>query len=736
MSDTPIFPSLGQSLRYVITQTGYRPFIESIGLDKNLDDVAYEKRGGVNFELLCDVKQQWLDAVSVDCGPWWGEQLESAWERFQDVIQFMVGNVDAYALNTQAAREMVSREVLIPELSGFIKHVSSKVPVVDLDTWWESPFAAWISCTADMTQQADTVICEQLESHLDVDARSIQRWLTGAAIGKSLWPYGETVLAAVGQDKMQSLSDREREKITGWLMLATAVQSLPEHHRKALKDYCCNYKQTCFKSAKEIAVLIMREGFDFERLPIDQMIGATVRHLNHLYEDFELNKREILRLLEHYKRLLSNVPPDNRSKHEFIFYGYSAMYYARIESPDQAMAFYIKAVNGAWWRAGRRQQTLLRQALVYAVGIGDKVRAGHLWDKCYLLGLNRPPKKDLDQQELRKLSMAFEKMFYPLKSVYRVPPAFDIVVDDKPFSVSKNDLRNPNQKKKFAEGRTRRTPFMNAVREGQLSDVIKVYEAGGDPNDYIPESGEGPFIYALRRAYDRKDPAILDYFLSLPLSKETLNRAASTKKETPLKVALEMGDASIVRKLMVLGADIEQTCFHAPSALCYALFLLHDSIWGEKSESRAFYYAGLTPGDGFDAKAGAVLDADISRHRQGLLELQKNPIYQNIVQAIRAYYFRPVMARKEVIMALLEYGADANRCYQVHNRPRDAWTPTLYAAQLGDIEIFESMLAAGGNPDHVLQETSLLDRKDAMWVAVAYKRHSIIEHLKQRRSFQ
>ena len=86
---------------------------------------------------------------------------------------------------------------------------------------------------------------------------------------------------------------------------------------------------------------------------------------------------------------------------------------------------------------------------------------------------------------------------------------------DAPFELSQEQLKNPNRKVKHAEGRTRRTPLMDAAREGSLSDFKRAIAAGGDPNDFIKESGEGPLTYAMRRACDRGDPVIMDYLLKL-----------------------------------------------------------------------------------------------------------------------------------------------------------------------------------------------------------------------------
>ncbi len=177
-----------------------------------------------------------------------------------------------------------------------------------------------------------------------------------------------------------------------------------------------------------------------------------------------------------------------------------------------------------------------------------------------MLGLNRGPKRPLDEQEMRRIAFAFEKHFYPQKAKDRIPPATEYRGPDDAFQLGSKHLAKPNQRTKYAEGRTRKTPLMVAILEGTLGEVQQLIAAGGDPNDFIPESGEGPLSYAMRRACDHKDTIIMEYLLGFELATETANRPASTKRETPLKIAIEMANAPAVARLIELGADVEAPC--------------------------------------------------------------------------------------------------------------------------------------------------------------------------------
>jgi ankyrin repeat protein len=276
---------------------------------------------------------------------------------------------------------------------------------------------------------------------------------------------------------------------------------------------------------------------------------------------------------------------------------------------------------------------------------------------------------------------------------------------------------------------------MDAINEGGLDDVKRLVDAGGDPNDYVSESGEGPLTYAMRRACDRKDPAIMRYLLQLDLLPETVNRAASTMRETPLKLAIEMADGEAVDRLIALGANIEASCGRLTSALCYAMSSLHESLTLRTGQLADAYFNGKIPGDVYDAKEGAVLDADLVARRRRLLALRDaSERNRKMFEEVANYRIRLPAEYKQVIAVLLRNGANPNRRYQVEPTQLERWTPTLFAAQLGELDVFEMLVARGGDPELTLTPPQPLAQYDALWVAAAYKRTAIVRFLTERKA--
>jgi hypothetical protein len=185
----------------------------------------------------------------------------------------------------------------------------------------------------------------------------------------------------------------------------------------------------------------------------------------------------------------------------------------------------------------------------------------------------------------------------------------------------------------------------------------------------------------------------MDYLLSLNLSTETVNRPASTWRETPLKLAIEMANCAAVTRLIQLGADIEASCDNLPSALIYAVIRLDISMNENHDAELNAYFTGKHKADSHDAKNGAVLDADLAAVRQQQLQLlNSSERHRKIWDELWNHLKGKPQDYRQVIQTLLNAGADANRRYRVEPQHQAEWTPTLFAAEIGDLVLFKMLV--------------------------------------------
>lgn len=723
-----VLPRLGHLLRALVTASGYRSVLAAAGLDKDLDDLANEARSGSVCELMLAAETAWISAIGNDCGTEWQQIVQYAWMQSRDAVQQAVLNVDSTALGG-AASELVDRHFSSPLLCSAARFAALMVPGPDMDGWWLRPFSSWLAYAAGMSGTAEESVLANLANHLDADERSLARWQAGESIGLIAPPYKAAVRAAIGEKAAARAGDRNLGRMAGWLMAAVALQSWPPGLREQWeRGYSFQHHQG-WSIADAFSVLAAKGAVEGDR-PMREKAIPLLQKAEALFSVRPLDKAAIEATLHEFDALIRTETEEWQLSYQYIHDWFRGRLEAVRGNEAAALSSYAAAVEGAWWRAGQNQHPILNEALLYAVGTGKKTVAEHYWDKTFLIGLNRWPKRPLDSQELRRLSLGFERVFAPLKANERVPPAVEVILRDGPFGLTREYLANPNRKAKFAEGRTRRTPFMEAICNGTLADVKQMLEAGGDLDDYIPESGEGPLTYAMRRACDRKDPAIMRFLLQYEMKQETVNRSASTKRETPLKIAVEMADADAVARLIALGADPEASCGSMASALCYAMGLLYESIYRNSTELQQAYLAGMVPADAYDAKEGVVLDADLAERRQRMAALRHaSEENEQIFERVMEYMLRKPHEHKTVIASLLKCGADPNRRYKAQPRDLAAWTPTLFAAQVGDLDIFKMLVAHGGDAKAQLMPGTLLEQYDALWVAAFHKRKTIVDFL-------
>lgn len=734
MSKETIIPRLGYLLRALIKAAGYRPHLVQIGQDKDLDDLVNEddERQGSRFDRLQSIEDVCSHALALDCGKDWAETFRYAWFRTAEALQGLAQNLDVTPLSTAEGQRLISQHFTAPMLSGFLTLAASRRAAPDFEQWGTSPFKAWLAFASHCTKIPEDKLLTNLGNELDADPRTMERWLSGEPVGKLGWPYAPKVAAAIGKDALTL----EIPLLSGWLLLACAYQSLPTELREAVKRNLSLRTKHPWE-LKETWCAISQASNHAGDTPLRCQVIPLLERIQMMFSTKGHDKAVLQERLDQLQGLIEQADPCLQPSYRYIHAWFTARNAALLGKKKAALDHYDKAVSGAWWRAGQNQHPILNEALQYAVGAGDKDAANGYWDKTFMLGLNRRPKRPLDTQELRRIAFGFEQMFTPQKAKDRIPPRVEIRGTNDAFSLGNKHLANPNQKIKYAEGRTRRTPLMVAIQEGTLDDVKQSLAAGGDPNDFIPESGEGPLSYAMRRACDRQDALIMEYLLSLKLSQETVNRPASTKRETPLKIAIEMANAPAVTRLIEFGADVEQASDYLPSALCYAMVLLHGSLHRDDPTQEQAYFSGKTLADSYDAREGAALDIDLARIRQRFHDLKNaSERHRQIFDALLDRMIRPSANHRAVIQALLDGGADANRRYRVEAHHLYEWTPTLFAAQTGDLEAFQILVEHPGNnrgdPDLTLMAPSTLERFDALWVAIDHGRHAIASYLMER----
>lgn len=619
----------GMLLRELITRSGWRKALDKDHkLAKLIDDAANEAAPSRLCENLQCVEAAFLVVLEQDCGPDWAHVFTSAWHATRACLQDLSQQVDAGVLDDAAGRELVLQRFSVPQIAGFVRMVADRLPGPAMDCWWAQPFEAWLAWTADQTG----IDSQSLADTIDPDRRTTARWRDGQApVGYLRAPYTALVDTLTKHQRTRPRVDVRH--LCGWLTVSVAFQSLPPELRARIqahvldrRDPGAGYRQTVRALCDEVT---RRVGA--VRLPVFDLVAQ-------IEDGFELRDAEgwpfdlpgIEAAVARLGQCIDGADPRWQASMRFLHDRMAGRLATWQQRPDEAARRYAQAVQDSWWRAGPHQRAILKDALLQAVGCGDRSAALAYWGRLGLLGVREPAAARLDEQEWRRLAIGYEEAFTPLRVDFsakehqasRVPASTEYLVG--PWEPSARDRKTPNKKMACDEGRTRRTPLMEAVMLGTLDDVKAMVAAGGDVNQFIPESGEGPLMYALRRACREKDSDILHYLLGLNPTPVTVNRMASTWRETPLQVAIQMGSAEVVERLIELGASVHTECDGFGSALAYAQALMADSqqVRASPQSFEAAWRQGGGRPNGDDARAGALFAADLPARRQAQHERQ------------------------------------------------------------------------------------------------------------------
>lgn len=744
-----ILPRPHAVLKHIVTATGYGFLLSKDGLAKDLESMGKERPGSTT-KLMLKFENILQKRLLEDIGEHWTAVFFTMWGREQDLpaaLRLIALSVDTTTVDQSVGKSAISKLLTVPALSEAFRQFVKQFPGMDETLWWKSPLAAWVGHAAKQTGLPEKVVLERLSVKPSqpfkggqdsfLDSRSMHRWIAGSVQPSLKAPYIETVKRVL--DKCpNSISMSQTHQLAGWLVVAMGYQSLKPEFRALVETEYSSGKSATWKISKVIDGL---RGLKHDQSAINdlEMFARLIRGFPEILSAIGDDKEKHNEFLQGVRSALDQIEHPLREKRQMAQDWLTAWFAAMSEDHVEAQRLFRSAVDQGRWCAGPYQELMTSDALLHAVGVGQVVAAKHYWDELCLLGVNGwpPAVPELDDAEFRRLAIAFEARFPPLKAKERVPPAMEIVLMDEPFTLTPEQIKNPNRKRTFAEGRTRRTPLMDAVDQGTADDVRQLLASGNaDVNDFIKESGENALIHSVRRCGKRKAGSweILDLLLDANPSSETINRCVSSRRETMLGLAIDMGAADIVSRLIDLGASLEVRCDQSPSALVHALSFFYMLTTEGLEMQTGMWMSGEDGGDVYAAKAGAATKAETARERHAqAASVLMNDRHMSILEEIRRDMSPSLESVREVILMLLSRGADPNRRYHMPHDAANEWTPTLLAAQVGDLAVFRELVENGGDPDLTLvPPSSAMNRHDALWIAAGYNRNLIVNYLRAR----
>ncbi|MCD9554034.1 ankyrin repeat domain-containing protein [Photobacterium carnosum] len=430
----------------------------------------------------------------------------------------------------------------------------------------------------------------------------------------------------------------------------------------------------------------------------------------------EDQKQLIVTLLEKVNNYLSEYDKDNEMS--YFYYWMNGRYLLHCGELDKALKMYKIAFEYVLYRNNEATQKIVKEAILIASRIPtpDKTFINSLRNIAGLFHFEILPENSkkkrtevIEPWEIDAYAQFFDS-FFTKESFFpsAVYPEFLAI----PYGVSiddhqhKLDIKKPDKVISVGMdgGLVKKMPqLVYYAMDADEDTVDALIEAGADVNKIAKTSNESALLMAVQAMQVNIFPIknLSDRMFNAIASKrhtsETVNLITAKKKLTALGCAIQTGRLDIVKKVVELGADIDQrhdVGFETPLFTCIGLLIHHKrpitaAIHAEKTKfsdlnlrSLMANNVGLVPHD----KEGLI---------QYLREKESDATYNSIMDKIKAIEIDSILQNtsiegfREIAKYLIDQSANVNA---KHDMALKGFTPLMLAAELDEAELCEYML--------------------------------------------
>ncbi|UKA27475.1 ankyrin repeat domain-containing protein [Photobacterium damselae subsp. damselae] len=433
----------------------------------------------------------------------------------------------------------------------------------------------------------------------------------------------------------------------------------------------------------------------------------------------EEKKQIIVTLLEKVNNYLLEYDKDNEVS--YFYYWMNGRYLLHCGELDEALKMYKIAFEHVLYRNNEATQKIVKEAILIASRIPtpDKAFINRLRNISGLFHFEilpaeftNPKKKKtevIEPWEIDAYAQFFnsyftKESFFP-GAVYpdfsAVP--YGVVLDDQQHKL---DIKKPDKviSVGMGGGLVKRMPqLVYYAWNADEDSVDALIEAGAHVDKIAKTSKESALLMAVQAMQVNRFPIknLSDRMFNTIAAKrhtsETVNLITAKRRLTALGCAIQTGRLDIVKKVVELGADIDQrhdVGLETPLFTCIGLLIHHKrpitaAIHAEKIKfsdlnlrSLMANNVGLVPHD----KEGLI---------QYLREKESDATYSSIMDKIKAIEIDSILQNtsiegfREIAKYLIDQGADVNA---KHNTALKGFTPLMLAAELDETGLCEYML--------------------------------------------
>lgn len=749
MNQQPILPTPLEQVRALAQcfdlQIKEKQIKENININKKaLDDKVYDKN--ISMELIrLIIAEVWYEPLKAILPTTLATNMHHILlNYFYNYLKNIVG---------QIAFDGLSRDELIPILARYyfsahaymflVNTISSKYQFPDIQQLfiYENK-----SVNVVLNWLDDNPVWKKYLSQLEKkeDKDKIERWRRGEYL-----PSYQAI-KLLSKDKKS-----EWCRIKFWLLIARALDEV-----RKLEN-----AKHIFNSLNMMYHIHLELGVDAVITSLDKNIHQSITEIrfkqaNNLVESLKLFAELKLDLLS--LETEKNAESKDKAYHQLVVaraiaepngrIAYEGQHWDWLEARwhlfsgdlEKSIEYYKKAFENSLYCMGDNLKSLIQEALVATAyfekqyKVSQRKFLAHLKNASIVFSYELPSMDKYSEKINHKDTVSDWEVEMWAKTFHSIfsPKAYFPEVEYPYFSNAQNhvayygniekiqpDYKKPNKLiPKTGETGGRKIPqlqfFITWHDPSQGRDnfdiIKKLLESGADVNQ-LSTSNESALLLALDTldlediGFTTQDRRLFDLIIQYHHTFETVNAKTLKKKKYPLRQAVLTGRPDIVKKVLDMGAIVDDTNALNLTPLYQALTLLGQLQMGEKRlaqvlkspknfNSKELEYlrrenaANVVLNDGLTFYSSAN-QQQYSSEELALFDVLAKVSAQKFFNNLNTY--SSISMIEEIACILLDYGADPNYRHDIETL--SGYTPLMLAIETNSPTVFEKMIEKGGD---------------------------------------
>lgn len=464
------------------------------------------------------------------------------------------------------------------------------------------------------------------------------------------------------------------------------------------------------------------ENFKYE---INAFNGLRVLH-NTLKRNDVLFSEQMIKTLDglliETKNQFTKIPPKynlpcwNVTRFQAIWFVYNGKL-------KEALDLYKKIMRDVIYSGDKNTHEIYNEALAISAILHNRPFLKKLKNPGIIFGYFDQPINDsnsvaakkhkdfvVEDWEVEKWASAFYNIFPKEKFLIeideipeeRMAPGF-IYMTNKEMNISP-DYSNPNKVIKVGNPKKSYPQIVYFTEQQNLEVIVRLLKNSDLSINCLSSSGESALLFAIQNLnldpivlkMGKPNPKLFELISSMPHDKEIINTSTNKIKLTCLGCAVETGSLDIVKKLLDMGADVNQKYSLAQiTPLTKAVNILA-SLKNRLALPENPSIQQLEAYRRYNPHLGSTLE-EVKRNYSKQLH---DPLYQKIFSQISSEYQKQCYYSTEKMMKIIELllinGANPNFEYNVNGQINN-YSPLMLSAECDLIEVFKLLVKHGGN---------------------------------------